>query len=122
MAAASSLPLDLRSPIHLHSLQHAYQNHTGRVQRRQAVLQTVEVAAAFQGQQEALGVPLGDDLFPEVDGQLVQAFDAGLGVRQLDRLPNSAPYRRAGAALSGSGVAPRPFARRWATKNACVRL
>jgi hypothetical protein len=47
-------------------------------------LQAVEVQTPFLGQQEALGVPLGDDFLPEANGQSMQADDAGLDVRQLD--------------------------------------
>jgi hypothetical protein len=46
----------------LHPLHHGRQHDAGRVQSRQPVLQTVEVLALFLGQQEALGVPLCDDL------------------------------------------------------------
>jgi hypothetical protein len=36
-------------------------------------LQAVEVLTPFLGQQEAVGVHMDDDFFPQVDGQFVQA-------------------------------------------------
>ena len=49
-----------------------------------AVLQAAEVAAPLFRQEEPFGELLGDDFFPEIGGQLVQAFDAGSDLRQLE--------------------------------------
>jgi hypothetical protein len=68
-------------PDGLHSLYRPLQHKASVVQPRQAVLQALEVLTVLLGRKRALGVPLCVYFFPEVDGKLVQAFDADLEVR-----------------------------------------